>query len=402
MKDLYSFDVTYESAFETYHQVSAAYKAFFDELKLPIIMAEASSGDMGGDLSHEYHLPHPIGSDTVFTCDSCGYSANDEVAVSRQSTATELRDDIRANLTIWRGISKDRKTLVNAWLYRANDDTTQEDVNIHAVKSVVSDLDTSVTGDLLPIWDDILRKAGDEELPRLVNVVDSRLAPLIDQLSQSPDIVPPELASRLEQATITKSDDGSDLNLLRLSEGDGCPRCSSGTLQAHRALELGHTFYLGTRYSEPLDARVTMPESPKTPVSLQMGCYGIGVSRVLGAVVEHLVDAKGLNWPRAIAPFEVVVIPTSSTNEDTLEFYDQLVASIGSGGQLDAVLDDRKQSFGWKMKDADTTGYPVAIVLGKGWKEKGVCEVQCRSLSIKEQVPLEDARGYVLELLSKL
>jgi prolyl-tRNA synthetase len=96
-----------------------------------------------------------------------------------------------------------------------------------------------------------------------------------------------------------------------------------------------------------------------------MGCFGIGVSRILGAVAEQMTDEKGLNWPRAIAPFEVVIIPTSGVNEQTLEFYDRLTKHESSATGLDVVLDDRKEAFGWKMQDADMTGYPVVIVLGK-------------------------------------
>lgn len=404
MKDLYSFDLSYDSAFQTYHEVSAAYKAFFDELKLPIIVSEASSGDMGGDLSHEYHLPNAIGADTVVTCDDCGYAANDEVAVCRPTGHVESADDPFSRLCLWRGVSKDRKTFVNAWLYKARDDTSREDVNIHAVKSAVPDLDTSVTGDPLPVWEAAWEEATKEgsSLPRLVNVVDPRLASSVEGLSSSPEIVPPQFGLLLEQKIITHSEDGSGLNLLQLKDGDGCPRCESGTLKIHRGLELGHTFYLGTKYSEPLDARVALPQSPKKLVPLQMGCYGIGLSRILGAVVEHLADKKGLNWPRAIAPFEVVIVPTSETTPEILDLYDKLSGSGSSDTAFDVVLDDRRQSFGWKIRDADTTGYPVAVILGKGWRENKTCEIQCRRLSVKADVPVDEVPAYLKGLLAQL
>lgn len=404
MKDLYSFDSSYDSAFETYHEVAAAYKAFFDDLKLPIIVAEASSGDMGGDLSHEYHLANAIGADTVATCDGCGYAANDEVAVARPAAHAELGGDPSSRLCLWRGVSKDRKTFVNAWLYKARDDTSEEDVNIHAIKSIVPDLDTSITGDALPVWEAAWKEATKEgsPLPRLVNVADARLASSVEDLSGSPKIVPPQFGSLLEQKTITHAEDGSGLNLLQLKDGDGCPRCESGTLKIHRALELGHTFYLGTRYSEPLNARVALPQSSKELVPLQMGCYGIGLSRILGAVVEHMADKKGLNWPRAIAPFEVVIIPTSETTPEILNLYDRLSGSGSSDTAFDVVLDDRRQSFGWKIRDADTTGYPVAVILGKGWRENRTCEIQCRRLSVKENVPVDEVPAYLKGLLAQL
>ena len=407
MKDLYSFDLTYESAFETYHQVSAAYRAFFDELKLPIIVAEASSGDMGGDLSHEYHLPNAIGADTVATCSSCGYAANDEVATSRLATDEDSASgDARPPVCLWRGISKDRKTFVNAWLYKSRDDITKEDVNIHAVKAVVPDLDTSIAVNPMPLWEATWEEATKEgsDMPKLVNVVDSRLASVAKRLSSSPKIVPPQFRSSMEQKFITKGKDGTALNLVRLQDGDGCPRCDSGTLKIHRALELAHTFYLGTRYSKPLGARVALPQSPKNPVPVQMGCYGIGISRILGTVVEHLADEKGLNWPRAIAPFEVVIVPTSDATPEILDLYDRLAGNDGGSSDtaIDVVLDDRKQTFGWKIRDADTTGYPVVVILGKGWREDRTCEVQCRRLSVKEDVPVDKVPEFLKELLAKL
>ncbi|CAH0047919.1 unnamed protein product [Clonostachys solani] len=402
MKDLYTFDISAESAIETYRQVAGAYKAFFEKLKLPILVAEASSGDMGGDSSHEYHLAHPIGEDTVFSCDSCEYAANDEVVSCRPSTQSKVEVSKSSQVGVWRGITKDRKVLVNAWFLKAQDGASDREVNLHALKSLVPDLDTGISGDLEPLWADALRNAGESgSSPLLINLIDSKVAQSFDSL-----VLPriPEALGTLaiEESTITTDSDGSELDLLRVQDGDSCPRCEAGTLKDLRALELGHTFYLGTRYSEPLDARVALPTSPKNPIPVEMGCYGLGISRVFASVAEHLADEKGLNWPRSIAPYEVVVIPTSKVSQETLDFYDLLAKSSDSHSGFDVILDDRKQSFGWKMQDADTIGYPVSIVLGRGWTERQAVEVQCRRLSIKEQVAIEEVPSYVESILSKL
>ncbi|KAK5987672.1 Proline--tRNA ligase [Cladobotryum mycophilum] len=387
MKDLYTFDLTVDSAVDTYQDVSAAYRAFFSDLKLPILVAEASSGDMGGNHSHEYHLANAIGEDTVATCKSCGYTANDEVAVAR----TLSKDDIESAATdvklsqfrVWHGITKDRKTLVNAW-YPLAESSSEDGLNIHAVGSIVPGLDASIS-DSIPFWKESLQQADGGsfrgDLP----------------------LFPADLGgSQIQQSSIAETPSGETLNLLRLMDGDGCPRCETGTLQIDRALELGHTFILGTRYSEPLGAFVSLPQSPGKPVPIQMGCFGIGVSRILGTVAEHLADDRGLNWPRAIAPFEAIIIPTSSVNEQTLEFYDKLASHSASNEGFDVVLDDRKETFGWKMQDADMTGYPVTIILGKAWREKGTCEIQCRRLSVKENVAAEDIPQYLSTLLAQL
>ncbi|KAL7942323.1 hypothetical protein V8C42DRAFT_332008 [Trichoderma barbatum] len=402
MKDLYTFDLTHDSAVETYRDVAAAYSAFFADLKLPIMVAEASSGDMGGEHSHEYHLSNAIGEDTVASCNSCGYTANDEVAASRSSK--QLDETITpSTFGIWRGITKDRKTLVNVWYPRLANSPSKDGWNIHAVKSVVSELDTTVS-DAVSFWDEAVQQAeGRNGELQLLNVIDSRLATAFEDLRDELPLFPAHLSeSHIPQSSIAQTPAGVDLNLLRITDGDGCPRCDTGKLEIHRALELGHTFLLGTRYSEPLEASVALPQNPGVKVPVQMGCFGIGVSRILGAVAEQMADEKGLNWPRAIAPFEVVVIPTSGVNEQTLDFYDALTKHDGAATGLDVVLDDRKEAFGWKMQDADIIGYPVVIVLGKAWREKGICEVQCRRLSVKENVKAEDVPQYLTALLERL
>lgn len=394
MKDLYSFDTSAILATETYKQVSEAYAAFFAEIKLPILVAEASSGDMGGDHSHEYHLPNEIGEDTIAQCTSCGYTANDEVAASRLFTDIPQIDD-PAKFQVWRGITKDRQKLVNVWYPKTA--SAHETPNLHAVKAVIPDLDTSI-GSGLSAWELVQR----EEPTQLLNVVDYRLAPSFSTLQDKLSITPSdtEIGGGVNPVTITQSNE-KPLDLLQLADGDGCPKCDNGQLKVHKALELGHTFYLGTRYSEPLQATVTLPPSPN-PIPLQMGCYGIGLSRIFGAVAEHKADSKGLNWPRAIAPFEVVIISTSKIGDEVLQFHDKLTQSHEGSVKIDAVLDDRKETFGWKMQDADLIGYPVVVVLGKAWREHGQCEIQCRALGVKENVSAENAVSFIKEMLTKM
>ncbi|KID62846.1 prolyl-tRNA synthetase, partial [Metarhizium hybridum] len=408
MKDLYTFDTSFESAIETYKCVSKAYRAFFADMKIPILVAEASSGDMGGDYSHEYHLAHPIGEDRVISCDSCEYTANDEVATARLSDHSRQTSPplaiTQADIGVWRGVTKDRTTLINAWYPIKSSHGTGTEINTHAVKELIAELDTSVN-DPVHSWKDTAaaRKEGKNTRPRIINVIDFRLETVYSQLKERLPLIPGSAQSTepLSQSDINASQHGEPLNLVRLMDGDSCPRCESGSLRIHRALELGHTFYLGSRYSKPFELSVTLPNS-KAPVPVEMGCYGIGVSRIFGAVAEHKADERGLNWPRAIAPFEIVVIPTSGVNSQTLEFHDKLTSWSSTGPGFDAVLDDRKETFGWKMQDADMTGYPVTIVLGKAWRERGVCEVQCRSLSSKENITVADLPAHLNGLLSQL
>lgn len=423
MKDLYTFDYSIQSALSTYEQVRAAYSRLFDELKLPYLVAEASSGDIGGDLSHEYHLPTSIGEDNVISCNSCDYVANEELAATRLSLLEETLPDTNSGdvlaANVWRGISKDRSTLINVW-YPAS--FSDDSINTYAIKSVLPELDASLN-DPIPFWSSVPNSAKLSEPRRhlhLVNIVDYRLgSPFANALktnSSSGVLLPSDTNIDLDTITseyITSSTDGEPLNTLRICDGDSCPRCASGKLKVQKAIELGHTFHLGTRYSNPLDAHVQVPSNliegqaasnrtgDMTTVPMQMGCHGIGVSRIIGAVADHLADEKGLNWPRAIAPFEVVVVSGKGLDTDGIIVSEYLANSPGPR-PLDLLLDDRPESLPWKMRDADLVGYPVIVILGKGWSSDRLCEVQCRRLSSVSHVLLEDLPMYIHQLLSQL
>ncbi|EQB43839.1 prolyl-tRNA synthetase [Colletotrichum gloeosporioides Cg-14] len=434
MKDLYTFDVSSEAALETYHKVQAAYKGVFEALKLPVMVAKASSGDMGGDLSHEYHLPALVGEDTVIICGSCDYAANTEVAETRREV-TKLNGHPPVENTqvsavrVWRGISKDRSTLVNVW-YPAQipgetrmEETKDVDVSIPAVKSIIPGLDASVD-DALHLWPravECQHTTGQvaAKSPRLVNLIDFRLAAQAEELLlQEAKLWPlPQwetAKSKLDAITVMEDRSGQGLNLLAVRAGDRCPSCESGILRVQKALEVGHTFHLGTRYSQPLGATISVPMgaaatkgtsqplATEKTVPMQMGCHGIGVSRLIGAMVEHLADERGLQWPRVVAPYEVVVISSTDLAEEAGNVYDELTMPRTGMLEPEAVWDDRALSLSWKLKDADLVGYPVAVVLGKAWKQNEGCEVQCRRLGIKETVPLSGVRRRVSELLEKL
>ncbi|GAP82533.2 putative prolyl-tRNA synthetase [Rosellinia necatrix] len=431
MKDLYTFDHSLQSALKTYEEARAAYSRLFDELKLPYLVAEASSGDIGGDLSHEYHLPSPIGEDNVMSCTDCSYVANEELATARpaplndEASAENINAEGVTGPRVWRGISKDRTCLVNVW-YPGR--FAGSDVNTHALKSIFPDLDSSLQ-DALPLWQSTLNTSAsseNNERLQLLNIVDYRLGNHFAGLLKNepgnfsiiPDQIPSDL-SRLDERYITSLTSGEALNTIRIHDGDLCPRCASGTLKVQKAIELGHTFHLGTKYSDALHAHVQVPtsmvedgqlvptksDSTTTGVAMQMGCHGIGVSRIIGAVADHLADKRGLNWPRAIAPFEVVVIPGKDVGEeDAADVTRSLTESSASAvfPPIDLALDDRVETFIWKLKDADLIGYPVIVALGRKWASDRLCEVQCRRLGSVEFIPLDRLQEHVNGLLAQL
>ncbi|KAK0666216.1 hypothetical protein QBC41DRAFT_326163 [Cercophora samala] len=414
MKDLYTFDSSVESALETYDNVRRVYSQIFDEMKLPVLAAKASSGNMGGNLSHEYHLPTPLGEDHVVSCDSCDYVANEEVAGS------VLSDQAVSNTTfqVWRGITKDRTKLVNVWYPTQTQpldggalrEYTDLDINIAEVKSIIPDLDAGVE-DALPLWAAAAAAGG--TAVELVNIVDCRLPQSFSESLAGTEPTTPSWPAKLrprKEATVsisvqnTSLDGARPLNLIRIHTGDKCPSCASGHLKSEKAIELGHTFYLGTRYSQALGATIMVPNEERPNVPMQMGCYGIGISRIIGAVAELMVDEKGLNWPVAIAPYSCVIVIGAGVNEeDAVEIYHQ----INQGGQphtkyLDVVVDDRQKTLPWKLMDADLAGFPIIVTLGREWLSAKRLEVQCRRLGVKQTVEIAELPQIIAKLHTDL
>lgn len=305
MKDLYTFDTSPESAQQTYLEVKEAYDRFFTSLGLPFAVAEADSGDMGGNKSDEFHFISPIGEDRLFHCSKCNYTANEEVmnpAASDAPATTKLRDDTTTS--------------------PPKNDTGSTNVD--------------VTGK-------------------------SNLPPRVDDFQQ---VNGAEAASTAHSGTFLPS---------QAPENIACPRCSQQSLTSRRAIEVGHTFYLGTRYSEKL--RATFADVQDQQIPIQMGCYGIGMSRIIGAAASLLSTASGLRWPPVIAPFKVVIVSSKGTEADAEAIYDALT---GHELDKDVLLDDRDESLGWKLTDSDLIGYPIAIILGKRWKDEGCIDIKCR------------------------
>lgn len=432
MKDLYTFDSTKEKALNTYEDVRRAYTSFFNEFKIPFVVAEADSGDIGGDLSHEYHFPTPKGEDKIVSCTSCSFAINEEEVAKFNLHPRIAPPDAEADLelasapsgqangtdefTSWYGISKDHRFLVEAVYPAKFGPLRNAQINPFVIKQLFPELDLGVENPMetfIRYWKAVQPEGGKE--PPIVHQISDFRVPksqfeninkATTNLFSSLDLLPP---IQVKQPTL----DDSAADFLRLETGDRCLKCDTGTLQVQTAVELGHTFFLGTRYSKPLRATITSDTSQPDsgPVPIEMGCHGIGVSRLIAAIADTLADSDGLNWPRVMAPFEVVVIPYVEHTASALEIYDLLsgdaVSSTTNGtspnpDDIDVVLDDRERSFVWKLKDADLVGYPVVVLLGKRWKLNGRAEVRCRRLGVNVEVELGQVRGKVESLLRKL
>ncbi|GAB7350909.1 hypothetical protein MBLNU459_g1422t1 [Dothideomycetes sp. NU459] len=396
MKDLYTFDQTEAQARETYEHVQTAYKAFLDDLKLPYLVAKADSGTMGGNLSHEYHFASPKGEDNVISCSSCGYTINDELAMTplRDSEKHAMKDS--KQIQCWYGISKDRRALITAWFPLLSDHEVPNEINLNVVKALLPEVDLSVE-DPVDVWN---KTNMEQQKPapgtRIVNIMDERLPPMgsmADSLR----------SSGIDFAELTPRIGNESMLLTRTLAGDTCQSCGTGKVKIDRAIEIGHTFHLGTRYSKPLEA--TIVDKNDQRVAVEMGCHGIGVSRLVAAIASILADAKGLNWPASIAPFQAVVIPGKGNEEDAGRLYRDLHRTVSTMEEMedfDGVLDDRGKPMGWKLNDADLVGYSVIVVLGRAWKSEAKVEIQCRRLGLKEEVHESQLADAVAKCLRRL
>ncbi|KAF5102785.1 hypothetical protein D0Z03_000339 [Geotrichum reessii] len=360
MKDMYSFDLTPEAAHKTYKEVQTAYNAFFTELCVPFVVAEADSGSIGGSLSHEYHYLSPHGEDTVVTCPSCKYTANEEKAVSQ--AIEDAKPAVDANVEY--RVSADRSTLVAAYfpLDRAFNPLLLDSELPGVVDSSVGNSQQALELFMAGVTDDT-----DMFDKRLVRVMDAR----IDRTTNLPDL--PFRPSRSTTTTLI------DVPLVAPVDGECCPSCDEPGLTTTRAIEVGHTFYLGTKYSAPLEATVATAEGgAAAPSVVEMGCYGIGVSRLLSAIALHCHDADGLVWPRAVAPYDAVVV--AQDIETGI-----LVTNTLRAAGISAVLDDRIDSrFGQKLREARAIGIPFTVVAGKVFKQTGLLEIQPREKTVDE------------------
>ena len=442
MKDLYTFDQSNESALESYEEAHHAYVNLFRELGVPFAIAQASSGSIGGSMSHEFHFLSASGEDSLCICDTCSHCVNEEIAVKRAGNPPTPVIGKPPEVVTFIGVNYDKLSLFVAFCPKpkANLSTNnRQNFNLKALQKILPTLDLSIENPI-SLWKqkrgELIEsglKPGQASFSRIVNVYDRQLNDQLPSLNKEVGrkMLPKDLRALYESDIavdeITRDSNGNSLDITRIQDGDRCPKCDEGRLRIQNAIEVGHTFLLGSRYSEPLGASIALPETSDNGISVQrstpihMGCHGIGISRLIGAVAEITSDKSGLNWPRRIAPFEVMLVPSEGFEADAVRIYDDIkAASVGtevSDGHanagdksinteeqpIDVVIDDRDKSLIKRLVDAELSGYPVVVVLGKEWKANNRVEVQCRKLGqSREYVELDRLPSYLVQLLAQL
>lgn len=396
MKDGYSFSATQESLHECYEEQKGAYARFCARCGLRALPVAADSGQIGGDSSIEYMALADAGEAELVYCDNCGFAADTEAATAQCEVIDDVAGELKrvatphitsiADLAAFFGIpaAQTRKAIAlidgegAAWVVLVPGDHELNDVKAghdFGTFHLMSDEELELAG---------LHKGfmGPVNLPEDVHVA-ADIA-LKDSLSWL-------VGANEEGYHLRSTRPGRDFEIERWVDvitakaGDVCPQCGQ-ELKSARGIECGQVFQLGTKYSEAMGATFMDADGKEKP--LIMGCYGIGISRTLAAVVEQHHDEAGIIWPVSVAPFEVEVISLDAKGE-VLEAAERVAVDLAEAG-LDVVLDDRKERPGVKFAEADLMGFPWQVVIGKRGLKTGVAELKLRATGERQDIALAE------------
>jgi prolyl-tRNA synthetase len=414
MKDAYSFDADRDGLDRAFEDQRGAYQRIFTRCGVEFSMVEASSGAMGGSESTEFVAKTDAGEDQVASCSNCGYAANVEKATSR---SPKIEDEagpdapeefptpgvrtIEDLTTFAGGAAADRQ--IKSLVYIAT--ITNEPRPVIALLRGDHQLHETKLADAL--GSTAVRPAHAEEIRDLLGASAGSLGAVGLQRSagkRKPVIISDEaLRERRNMTTGANKDDhhlrGVDIDrdikpdqwadLRMVESGEPCPRCDTGILDVYKAMEIGHIFKLGTKYSKSMGANFLTPDGKEAPIV--MGSYGIGVERIITAAIEQNYDGDGIIWPKSIAPFDVVVTVTNTKQDQLREAGEKLYADLQKAG-LAVLLDDRDERAGVKFKDADLIGIPYRVTVGKKIAD-GVVELFDRRAKQSEDVKVDEVVG---------
>jgi len=408
MKDAYSIDADLAQLNQSYDAMYEAYCRIFDRCGLRYVIVEAESGPIGGDSSHEFMVPCSTGEDKIIQCAGCGYAANQERAEIGSPGGPAARPAAAA--PPYQAVSTPgKRTIREVCAFLKVDESTSAKLLVYLADG--KPVAALVRGD---------HELNEAKLRRLVGA--STLMPadaaVIQQATGAPmgflgpvAIKIPLLIDRAIAAmtTVVVGGNAVDVHLrgvvpgrdfpleqvhdLRNADaGDPCPRCGAA-LEIKAGLEVGHVFKLGTKYSKSMGA--TYLDENGNEVLLIMGCYGIGINRILAGAVEAGHDRDGIIWPLALAPYQALVIPLQVQNPAVLDHALALEQSLSAAG-IDVLTDDRDQRPGVKFKDADLIGIPLRVVVGERGLKEGTVEIKWRGQAEAKQVPAASAALAIL------
>jgi len=410
MKDAYSFDTSLEAADVSYQAMFDAYVRIFRRCGLDARPVEADTGDIGGKWSHEFMVLADSGEDGIVDCPACGYAANQERAERADVPAADPECPPPAavatpgartidDLTAFFGCTAER--FIKTLIYLADGKPIaalvpgDRDLNEHKLKRLLNVKQLALAdeatiekvtgapvgfagpvGLAIPVYADrALRGAADRTTG--ANKADTHLTHV----------------ALARDAAISAFDD-----LVVVGPGDACPRCGK-PMQLKRGIEVGHVFKLGTKYTESFEASFLTDKGQSE--LMVMGCYGIGVTRTLQAVIEQSHDADGIVWPISVAPYAVSLLLLDPKDPTVCAVVDALEQALAARG-IDVLVDDREERPGVKFKDADLIGCPIRVVVGAKGLAKGGIEIKLRTSKEVAVVPAERAADAIAEQVAAL
>lgn len=409
MKDAYSFDAGLEEANKSYEAMYNAYGRIFERCGLRTKVVEADTGAMGGKWSHEFMVLADAGEDGLVECEKCSYAANTERAErALVQKAPPFPDAGKAPEPV---ATPGMKTIEQVSSFFKCEPG-------RLIKTLIYVVDGTPVAVLVPGDRDVNEK-------KVLRALDAKQIALADDATIAAVTGAPvgfagpiglKIRICADQglsgykgaiAGANKADAhvvGIDLDrdaqvamygdIVTVRNGDSCPRCKN-TLREKRGIEVGHVFKLGTKYSESFNASYLDANGAKAP--LVMGCYGIGVTRTLQAVIEQSHDANGIVWPMSLAPYHVALLSLNTDNRQVQDTATQLVTQLDQQA-IEVLVDDRDERPGVKFKDADLLGLPVRVVVSERSIEKNAVEIKRRTDAKADIVPISDASARIREL----
>lgn len=407
MKDAYSFDANVEQLDQSYDAMYEAYCRAFDRCGIPYAVVEAESGPIGGDSSHEFMVPSSTGEDTIIQCPECGYAANKEraevgpgsappepdaaasppapVETPNRRTIQEVCDFLKvdesrtAKLLVFLADGRPVAALIRG-------DHVANEAKVRRAFSALA---------LTPADPATIEKATGAPMGFL-GPVGLKLPLAVDRsVAAMPSVV---VGGNLVDVHLTGVIPGRDFPLEKVVdlrdavEGDPCPKCGRA-MAVNQGIEIGHVFKLGTKYSRAMGAHFLDDKGQEIPVI--MGCYGIGVNRIVAAAVEAGHDDNGIIWPLALAPYHVLIAPLQINNPAVMEAAESLEKALEGAG-YDVLVDDRDQRPGVKFKDADLIGIPLRVVIAERGLKEGTVEVRWRTDAAAHNVSAATAGEAIL------
>lgn len=396
MKDAYSFDIDNEGADISYGKMYDAYKKIFTACGLCHKAVDADTGSIGGSFSHEFMVLADTGEDAVISCSSCDYSANiekaavadtgdkcnepflekEEVETQNLHTAKEVAEALGADITkvpktmiikcggipAGKGVSD----VLIAVMVRGD-----HEVNLAKVKNMMkaTSADFASPEEVYEAIGCNIGSLGPCGMP--LKVYADNALKYIDNIIAGAN----KDGYHIKNVNLERDADISGFYDLRNAvPGDKCSKCE-GVYELTRGIEVGHIFKLGTKYSDAMNAKALDKNGKNIPIV--MGCYGIGVGRVAAAAIEQHYDEAGIIWPKALAPFEAVVIPLNTNDEEVVKKSDEIYEGLKAAG-IDVIIDDRNERAGVKFNDAELIGYPIRISVGRKSLAEGLVEAVIR------------------------